>query len=166
MVVFNGLGQQQHYFDSRLTYHASRSAMGVGMGAAGYPLTNTWAHQYQTAGYPASAYLGYNSAAAAPGLAYSSSLAGYTSSVIDPGSLLPATTGTAGTLPSDTTSPTGMSTIIIFGFEYFVITSFHIFFFGDMVYFYKFSKYFPRAFKIFLRVFEYFPKFAHWWPGW
>ena len=123
MVVFNGLGQQQHYFDSRLTYHASRSAMGVGMGAAGYPLTNTWAHQYQTAGYPASAYLGYNSAAAAPGLAYSSSLAGYTSSVIDPGSLLPATTGTAGTLPSDTTSPTGKSTIIIFGFEYFKIFS-------------------------------------------
>ena len=114
MVVFNGLGQQQHYFDSRLTYHASRSAMGVGMGAAGYPLTNTWAHQYQTAGYPASAYLGYNSAAA-PGLAYSSSLAGYTSSVIDPGSLLPATTGTAGTLPSDTTSPTGKSTISLLG---------------------------------------------------
>ena len=127
MVVFNGLGQQQHYFDSRLTYHASRSAMGVGMGAAGYPLTNTWAHQYQTAGYPASAYLGYNSAAA-PGLAYSSSLAGYTSSVIDPGSLLPATTGTAGTLPSDTTSPTGKSTISLFELEHFVITSFQIFY--------------------------------------
>ena len=132
MVVFNGLGQQQHYFDSRLTYHASRSAMGVGMGAAGYPLTNTWAHQYQTAGYPASAYLGYNSAAA-PGLAYSSSLAGYTSSVIDPGSLLPATTGTAGTLPSDTTSPTGKSTISLL--EYFVITFFK-YFIGSMQYFY------------------------------
>ena len=143
MVVFNGLGQQQHYFDSRLTYHASRSAMGVGMGAAGYPLTNTWAHQYQTAGYPASAYLGYNSAAAAPGLAYSSSLAGYTSSVIDPGSLLPATTGTAGTLPSDTTSPTGKSTIIIFGFEYFMITS-SKYFIGTMEYF---SKIFSASFQ-------------------
>ena len=111
--MLSGLGQQQHYFDSRLTYHASRSAMGVGM-SGGYPgLTNTWpSYQAATAGYPASAYLGYNSAAAAPGLAYSSSLAGYTSSVIDPGSLLPATTGTAGTLPSDTTSPTGKSTII------------------------------------------------------
>ena len=49
-------GQQQHYFDSRMTYHASRSA-GLGMGAAGYPLTNTWGYQ---ASYPASAYLGYN----------------------------------------------------------------------------------------------------------
>ena len=88
-------GQQQHYFDSRLTYHASRSAMGVGMGAAGYPLTNSWG--YQTS-YPASAYLGYNSAGMAGAAAYTSSLSGYTSSVIDP--LL--TSSTPGTLSSDT----------------------------------------------------------------
>ena len=99
------LGQQQHYFDSRLTYHASRSAMGVGMGAAGYPgLANTWG--YQTS-YPASAYLGYNSS-------YSSSLAaGYSSSVIDPGALITPSAGTvpgtqaSGALGSDTASPAG-----------------------------------------------------------
>ena len=93
-------GQQQHYFDSRLTYHASRSAMGVGMGAAGYPLTNSWG--YQTS-YPASAYLGYNSAGMAGAAAYTSSLSGYTSSVIDP---LLTTSGTAGTgtISSDTTA--------------------------------------------------------------
>merc|ERR550539_293192 len=92
--------QQQHYFDSRLTYHASRSAMGVGMGAAGYPLTNSWG--YQTS-YPASAYLGYNSAGMAGAAAYTSSLSGYTSSVIDP---LLTTSGTAGTgtISSDTTA--------------------------------------------------------------
>ena len=89
-------GQQQHYFDSRLTYHASRSAMGVGMGAAGYPLTNSWG--YQTS-YPASAYLGYNSAGMAGAAAYTSSLSGYTSSVIDP---LLTSSGTPGTLSSDT----------------------------------------------------------------
>ena len=79
--------------------------MGVGMGAAGYPLTNTWG--YQTS-YPASAYLGYNSAAGA----YSSSLAGYGSSVIDPGPLLSAggvtaSTGSSAPLTSDNASPAG-----------------------------------------------------------
>ena len=94
------LGQQQHYFDSRLTYHASRSAMGVGMGAAGYPLSNTWG--YQTS-YPASAYLGYNSASA-----YGSSLSGYTSSVLDPGALLSTPTGAGtGAITSDSASPAG-----------------------------------------------------------
>ena len=93
-------GQQQHYFDSRLTYHASRSAMGVGMGAAGYPLTNSWG--YQTS-YPASAYLGYNSAGMAGAAAYTSSLSGYTSSVIDP-LLSTSATGGTGTISSDTTA--------------------------------------------------------------
>ena len=72
--------------------------MGVGMGAAGYPLTNSWG--YQTS-YPASAYLPYNSAGVAGAAAYTSSLSGYTSSVIDP--LL--TSSTPGTLSSDTASP-------------------------------------------------------------
>ena len=76
--------------------------MGVGMGAAGYPLSNTWG--YQTS-YPASAYLGYNSGA------YGSSLTGYPSSVIDPGPLLTAAgagTATTGTISSDNASPAGM----------------------------------------------------------
>ena len=115
MVVFNGLGQQQHYFDSRLTYHASRSAMGVGMGAAGYPLTNTWAHQYQTAGYPASAYLGYNTAVAGAGVtsySASSALPSPYSGGLDPGSLGLVSGGAASgpgsaALTSDSASPAG-----------------------------------------------------------
>ena len=74
--------------------------MGVGMGAAGYPLTNSWG--YQTSD-PASAYLGYNSAGVAGAAAYTSSLSGYSSSVIDP--LLTGTSATPGTLSSDTASP-------------------------------------------------------------
>ena len=54
-IFFSVLGQQQHFFDSRLTYHASRSAVGVAMGAAGYPLANNWGYQNY------SSYLGYNS---------------------------------------------------------------------------------------------------------
>ena len=75
--------------------------MGVGMGAAGYPLTNSWG--YQTS-YPASAYLGYNSAGMAGAAAYTSSLSGYTSSVIDPLLTTSGTGGTAGTISSDTTT--------------------------------------------------------------
>ena len=75
--------------------------MGVGMGAAGYPLTNSWG--YQTS-YPASAYLGYNSAGMAGAAAYTSSLSGYTSSVIDPLLTTSGTGGTAGTISSDTTA--------------------------------------------------------------
>ena len=88
------LGQQQHFFDSRLTYHASRSAVGVAMGAAGYPLANNWGYNNY------SSYLGYNSGVV--GSAYQTPLASYGSPVIDP--LL--STGTA-PVSSDTTSPSG-----------------------------------------------------------
>ena len=69
-------GQQQHFFDSRLTYHASRSAMGVAMGA-GYPLTQNWGYNNY------SSYLGYNTGAA--GLSsYQTPLTSYTSPLLDP----------------------------------------------------------------------------------
>ena len=59
--VFTGFftvsGQQQHFFDSRLTYHASRSAM-VGAMGAGYPLSQNWGYNNY------SSYLGYNTGAA------------------------------------------------------------------------------------------------------
>lgn len=83
-------GQQPHFFDSRLTYHASRSAM-VGAMGAGYPLSQNWGYNNY------SSYLGYNSGTA--------TLPGYTQpaissypSVIDP--ILPSTT-------SAPTSPPG-----------------------------------------------------------
>jgi len=84
--------QQQHFFDSRLTYHASRSAVGVAMGAAGYPLANNWGYNNY------SSYLGYNSGVV--GSAYQTPLGSYGSPVIDP--LL--STGTA-PVSSETTSP-------------------------------------------------------------
>ena len=124
-MLFSGLGQQQHYFDSRLTYHASRSAMVGGM-SGGYPgvpgLTNTWPSYGAVtgaSGYPASAYLGYNtglgsgsqtsySASAlaaspytgAPGLDQVTSLGLVTSGASGPAS------GSTG-LTSDSASPAG-----------------------------------------------------------
>ena len=93
-IFFSVLGQQQHFFDSRLTYHASRSAVGVAMGAVGYPLANNWGYQNY------SSYLGYNSGVV--GSAYQTPLSSYGSPVLDP--LL--STGTA-PVSSDTTSPSG-----------------------------------------------------------
>lgn len=93
--------QQQHFFDSRLTYHASRSAVGVAMGAAGYgPLTNNWGYNNYSSylGYGAGGVVGSSVAGYQP-----SSLAGYGSPVLDP--LL---TGAA-PISSDTTSPSGVT---------------------------------------------------------
>ena len=114
--MLSGLGQQQHYFDSRLTYHASRSAMGVGM-SGGYPgLTNTWpSYQAATAGYPASAYLGYNTAVAGAGVtsySASSALPSPYSGGLDPGSLGLVSSGAgsgpgSAALTSDSASPAG-----------------------------------------------------------
>ena len=71
-------GQQQHFFDSRLTYHASRSAVGVAMGAAGYPLANNW-------GYNNYSYLGYNTGVGMTSPTYQTpSLASYGTAVLDP----------------------------------------------------------------------------------
>lgn len=93
-------GQQQHFFDSRLTYHASRSAVGVAMGAAGYGLSNNWGYNNYSSylGYGAGGVVGSSVTGYQP-----SSLAGYGSPVIDP--LL---TG-ASTVSSDTTSPAGVN---------------------------------------------------------
>ena len=87
-------GHQPHFFDSRLTYHASRSAM-VGAMGAGYPLSQNWGYNNY------SSYLGYNTGAP--------TLPGYTQPaissyppVIDP--ILPTATTSSGTTP---TSPSG-----------------------------------------------------------
>ena len=77
-------GQQPHFFDSRLTYHASRSAM-VGAMGAGYPLSQNWGYNNY------SSYLGYNTGAATlPG--YTQPISSYPP-VIDP--LLPPAGSTA-----------------------------------------------------------------------
>lgn len=91
--------QQQHFFDSRLTYHASRSAaVGVAMGA-GYSLTNNWGYSNY------SSYLGYGGGGVAGMSAYQTpaGLATYSSPVLDP--LAPP--NAAGSLPvtSEATSP-------------------------------------------------------------
>ena len=120
-MLFSGLGQQQHYFDSRLTYHASRSAMVQGMSGGYVPgLANTWPSYGVTgaaSGYPASAYLGYNTGLSSAGsqTSYSASALAspYTGTSLDPGSLGLVTSGTSGPatgstgLTSDSASPAG-----------------------------------------------------------
>ena len=118
-MLFSGLGQQQHYFDSRLTYHASRSAMVGGMSGGYVPgLANTWPSYgavTSPGGYPASAYLGYNTGLASQATSYSASaLTSYTGSgALDPSSLGLVTSGTSGSasgstgLTSDSASPAG-----------------------------------------------------------
>ena len=120
-MLFSGLGQQQHYFDSRLTYHASRSAMVQGMSGGYVPgLANTWPSYGVTgaaSGYPASAYLGYNTGLSSAGsqTSYSASALAspYTGSSLDPGTLGLVTSGTSGPasgstgLTSDSASPAG-----------------------------------------------------------
>ncbi|XP_023327855.1 uncharacterized protein LOC111700986 isoform X2 [Eurytemora carolleeae] len=86
--------QQQHFFDSRLTYHASRSAVGVAMGA-GYSLSNNWGYNNY------SSYLGYGGAGVGVSPYQSAGLGAYTSPVLDP--LLPSNLP----ISSNTASPTG-----------------------------------------------------------
>ena len=102
-------GQQPHFFDSRLTYHASRSAM-VGAMGAGYPLSQNWGYNNY------SSYLGYNTGAA--------TLPGYTQPAISsyPTTLDPVLpTNSSETTP---TSPNGKPFLLLsddqsfdFGFE-------------------------------------------------
>ena len=118
-MLFSGLGQQKHYIDSRLTYHASRSAMVGGMSGGYVPgLTNTWPSYgavTSPGGYPASAYLGYNTGLASQATSYSASaLTSYTGSgALDPSSLGLVTSGASGPasgstgLTSDSASPAG-----------------------------------------------------------
>ena len=77
-------GQQPHFFDSRLTYHASRSAMVGAMGAGYNPLSQNWGSYNNY-----SSYLGYNTGPTAtlPGYAQPG-LSSYPS-VLDP--VLPTT---------------------------------------------------------------------------
>ena len=53
-------GQQQHFFDTRLTYHSSRSAAAVGVAAMGAAAAGyNWGYNNY------SSYLGYGAAAGA-----------------------------------------------------------------------------------------------------
>ena len=95
-------GQQPHFFDSRLTYHASRSAM-VGAMGAGYPLSQNWGYNNY------SSYLGYNTGTAATLPGYSQPALSSYPSVIDP--VLPTATTSSETTP---TSPRGRFLFIAF----------------------------------------------------
>ena len=85
-------GQQQHFFDSRLTYHASRSAVGVAMGGGYGPLTQNWGYNNY------SSYLGYNTTTPSLPSPYQTPLAYPPTSVLDP--LLTATGTTAPLSPT------------------------------------------------------------------
>ena len=101
-------GQQQHFFDSRLTYHASRSAAAVGVAmGAGYSLANNWGYTNYSSylGYGGGGGVGMPGAAAyqtAPGLG------SYSSPVLDP---LAPVNPAALPVTSETTSPSGVYTV-------------------------------------------------------
>ena len=89
-------GQQPHFFDSRLTYHASRSAMVGAMGAGYNPLSQNWGSYNNY-----SSYLGYNTGATATLQGYTQPAIGSYPSVLDP--VLPTTSsGTTPTPPGGT----------------------------------------------------------------
>lgn len=108
-------GQQQHFFDTRLTYHASRSAVAMaGSGVGGYPsplaAANNWGYNnytsylgYHHSGATAAGVSPYQQAAANLASGHYGAAAGAASAILDP--LL--ATANALPVPTDTTSSTG-----------------------------------------------------------